>query len=409
MQKRKDNKGRVLKEGESYRKSDGLYMYRWISGNDKRNTIYCATLEGLREKEDAIQSDLHEGIRTGVSKVTLNEVYELWKQDKVGLKQNTRTNYCYMYEHFVKKDFGWKKIQSIRKSDVRRFYNGLVDKKRLAIATIDNVHTVLHQVFKLAVEDGYIRSNPSDGVPGDVKRSHNYQMPKRHALTIPQQKAFIGFIERKPAYYHWLPLFKFFLGTGCRVSEIVGLRWRDVDMEEGLIDINHNMVYYKRDGSKRYFAITTPKTQAGCRIIPLMPEVREALLQERENQREREITCQVTIDGYTDFIFLNRFGGPHNPSTINRAIKRITLLHNEEELEKAEKERREPILIPPFSCHNLRHTFATRYCENETNLKVIQEIMGHRDVSTTMDVYAEATKDAKVKSFANLTGKILIS
>ena len=77
--------------------------------------------------------------------------------------------------------------------------------------------------------------------------------------------------------------------------------------------------------------------------------------------------------------------------------------------EKAEKEKREPQLLPPFSCHNLRHTFCTRLCENETNLKIIQDIMGHRDISTTMEIYAEATKEAKAHSFANLNGKLGIS
>lgn len=84
------------------------------------------------------------------------------------------------------------------------------------------------------------------------------------------------------------------------------------------------------------------------------------------------------------------------------------LAHNLEEMELAEKQHREPLLIPHFSCHNLRHTFATRYCENESNIKVIQEILGHKDIATTMDVYVEATKDAKKKSFTELDGKIRI-
>ena len=131
-------------------------------------------------------------------------------------------------------------------------------------------------------------------------------------------------------------------------------------------------------------------------------------LDEKKNQEELELVCTANIDGYTDFVFLNRYGGPHNPQTINRTIKRVSLAYNEEELEKAEKEKREPVLLPKFSCHNLRHTFATRYCENETNLKVIQEILGHKDIATTMDIYAEATKEAKVKSFEALSGKIKI-
>ena len=118
--------------------------------------------------------------------------------------------------------------------------------------------------------------------------------------------------------------------------------------------------------------------------------------------------CTV-IDGYTNFIFQNRFGNVHNPMTINRAIVRIYKACNAEEEKRAKEERRKPILIPHFSCHNLRHTFCTRFCENETNVKVIQEIMGHSDISTTMDVYAEVTQEKKKETFEKLEGKIKIS
>ena len=158
-----------------------------------------------------------------------------------------------------------------------------------------------------------------------------------------------------------------------------------------------------------YFTMSTPKTAAGKRAIPILPEVRKALEQERTNQQELELVCEYEIDGISDFVFLNRFGQPQNPQTVNRAIKRISVAYNEAELEKAEKEKREPQLLPPFSCHNLRHTFCTRLCENETNLKIIQDIMGHKDISTTMEIYAEATKEAKAHSFANLNGKLGIS
>lgn len=84
-------------------------------------------------------------------------------------------------------------------------------------------------------------------------------------------------------------------------------------------------------------------------------------------------------------------------------------LNNKEETEAAKEERRQPELLPHFTVHNLRHTFCTRFCENETNLKVIQEIMGHADISTTMNIYNEATKEKKKESFANLEGKVKIS
>ena len=98
-----------------------------------------------------------------------------------------------------------------------------------------------------------------------------------------------------------------------------------------------------------------------------------------------------------------------SPHSINRVIARIISLHNEKEVKKAHSENREPELLPHFSVHNLRHTFCTRFCENETNIKIIQEIMGHADITTTMDIYNEATLDKKKESFANLEGKIKLS
>lgn len=409
MKRRKDDKGRVLKEGEVYRPKEQRYMYRYTSTDGKRHAVYAGDLNELRKKEAKIQRDIAGGIRIGEDSITLNDIYEMWKKDKNTLKETTKSNYVYMYEHFVKDNFGRKKLRDIRKSDVRRYYNSLLDRKCLKVNTLDGLHTVIHQLFGLAVDDCYIVKNPSDGVMGECKKAHNLDTPKRHALTIPQQEAFIRFVRDTPKYRHWLPLFTTFLGTGMRVSELVGLRWDDVYLDEGYIEVNHNTVYYQREQGKCYYSVTTPKTEAGKRIIPLLPEVKQAFLEEKSFQNEVEVTCQAAIDGYTNFIFLNRFGNIHNPQTINRTIKRIALTYNEQEMENAEREGREAILLPPFSCHNLRHTFCTRYCENETNLKVIQEIMGHKDIATTMEIYAEATKDAKVKSFENLAGRIKVS
>lgn len=139
----------------------------------------------------------------------------------------------------------------------------------------------------------------------------------------------------------------------------------------------------------------------------MLSEVRNALLAEYNLQKELGF-CDEVVDGYSGFIFQNRFGGLYSPHDINRAIERIYRAYNKEETENAAKANRKPILIRHFSVHNLRHTFCTRFCENETNLKVIQEIMGHADIETTMNIYAEATTDKKKEVFASLEGKIKI-
>ena len=75
---------------------------------------------------------------------------------------------------------------------------------------------------------------------------------------------------------------------------------------------------------------------------------------------------------------------------------------------KAKKEKREAFLLPDISAHHLRHTFCTRLCENETNLKVIQSIMGHKDIQTTMDIYADCTEDKKQEVIKNIENNIFI-
>ncbi len=410
MQRRKDPKGKVLKDGERYKAKEDRYTYRWTDKMGKRHEIYAKTLDELRKKESELTRDIYEGIKTADENLTVNDIYKNWLTDKKGLRSSTRGNYIYMYEQYVQDSFGKIRIKDVKKSDIRRFYNELHDTRGLSFNTIEVIQNVLNQVFTLAVDDDYIRKNPAISALGECKKSHNYQRPKRHALTIPEQRAFVEYIRSHPMYSHWLPLFTFFLGTGCRVSEVISLRWEDVDLEEGIIDINHGITYYQRESKECSFQISeNTKTAAGTRIIPMLSDVRQALLDEKKFQEDVGITCNVTYNGYTDFIFLNRFGNVHNPQTINRTIKRIVLSYNIEEMEKAEKEKREPLILPNFSCHNLRHTFATRYCENESNIKVIQEILGHKDIATTMDVYAEATKDAKKKSFTDLDGKITIS
>lgn len=272
-----------------------------------------------------------------------------------------------------------------------------------------SIHSILHPVFRLAVRDEYIRTNPTEGAMSEIKRAYDWEKTKRIALTIPEQEMLVDFLNTSKTYCRWKPLVTLFLGTGCRVGEIIGLRWEDCDFENKTISINHNTIYRKFEGeSESRFHITTPKTKAGIRTIPMLSDVKEALLTEYNLQQQIGF-CDEMIDGYSGFIFQNRFGSLLNSHDINRALERIYTACNEAEREWAKEEKRPPVLIRHFSVHNLRHTFCTRFCENENNLKVIQEIMGHADIETTMNIYAEATTEKKVESFANLEGKIKIS
>ena len=419
-EKRRDNKGRLLLANERQR-SDGMYEYRYIDQNGIKRSVYSWKLvatdkvpagkrckDPLRDMERKIERDLEDGIDAiEAYKTTLNHFYDEYIETKYELKQSTRTNYKYMYNKYVRDEFGYKKISDIKYSDIKKFYIHLIKDVGFKPNSMEIIHTILHPVFNTAVRDGIIRVNPSAGVMAEIKRSHNWEKGKKHALTAPQQEAFINFCANNKQYSHWMPLFTVLLGTGARVGEVIGLRWEDCDFKNNLISINHNLIYRLQDSGKVEFHITTPKTTAGKRVIPMFADVKKTLLREYERQIAAGFN-QTVIDGYSGFIFSNRFGYVISPHCINRAIARVYRDYNIQEQAAAKKERREPVLIPHFTVHNLRHTFCTRFCENETNIKIIQEIMGHADITTTMDIYNEATTEKKIESFANLEGKVKI-
>ncbi len=401
---RKDGKGRVLRRGEHYRKSDSRYAYSYTDPLGKRRTIYAKTLEKLREQEEQLVRDQLDGIDNyAAGHATVNYLFDRYISTKSELRSTTASNYRYVWNHFIKDTFGKKKVKDVKYSDVLYFYNDLVKNQGLQINTLESINTVLRPAFQLAVRDDIIRKNPVDGAYREISRRNGGSRKSRRALTKEQQRAFINYVSESPIFYVWYPLFIFLLGTGCRIGEVVGIRWDDVDLKKRMISINHTLTYYPRyDGEyKCEFKVSKPKTAAGIRTIPMMEPVYEALSSEYDRQSE-EGFCENKVDGMTNFIFTNRFGMPHNPQAINRTIKRIVDAHNSEEEVKAAKEKREPIMIPRFSCHIFRHTFASRFCENETNVKVIQEVMGHADVTTTMNIYAEVNSDVTKEALDKL-------
>ena len=391
---RYDSRRRRLRMGE-YERTNGRYEYRYkVFG--KQFSIYARSLEELRRREQELNSK-ERSVNEKLShpRTTLNQIYELWKELKKGVRVNTYRNYCYNYERYVRDSLGEMYLQQIRKSDIKRFYNHLADGCRLKAGTIDAVQTILHQVLQIAADDGLIDHNPSDNATKELKRAHNLHYKKREALSVEEQALLLRFLQENAENQKWYPITAVLLGTGMRVGEATGLRWCDIDFEEGMIDVNHTLVYYSKGNYECKYAINDTKTPASKRLIPMTETVRNAFLMEKKMQEQLGIVCDVTVDGYTDFVFLNRFGTLQHQGTMNKAYRRIIRDCNDAEFLKNESPA---VLLPKFSCHNLRHTFATRLCESGMNIKLIQDILGHSDISTTMDIYTHVTQDARIQA-----------
>ena len=177
----------------------------------------------------------------------------------------------------------------------------------------------------------------------------------------------------------------------------------DINLSENTISVNHNLIYRVIDG-KAGFHITTPKTESGTRIIPILyPEVAEQLRLQIETIDALYPDDQLVLGGVHGFVFRNRTGSFMSAHNINRAIERISVTYNMEEMDQAELEDREPDLLPHFSVHNLRHTFCTRLCESTNDVKFIQQVMGHADFSTTMDIYTHITQENMQEKAKNIS------
>lgn len=405
MAKRKDSKNRVLKEGE-YERSNGTYEFKWRNKVHRRFSIYAETLEELRSKELDILRDSLDGIDTSAKDMTVNDVYKKWVTLKKGLKDNTFQNYKYMFEMFAVPALGAFKIQVLKKSDIRAFYNELHDNKGLKPASIDCIHTVLHQVLQIAVDDEYLRSNPADSALKELLVAYSSEAGKRTALTVEQETILLKFLSTSTKYRHWYPTVMTLLGTGLRIGELAGLRWCDIDLDKGMIHVTHTLVFYaKKSANKEFrkctYAVNTPKTPAGYRDVPMLPEVKEAIFMEKQFLEEAGINCKANIDGYTDFIFLNRFGYPLHQGIVNKALRRIIRDCNFEILDNCKKGK-VPCTLPQFSCHVLRHTFATRMNENNINGNVRMAVLGHTSLEITDKVYTDTFDGFKQAEFNKL-------
>lgn len=379
-----------LKTGE-YQKADGSYEYRYtVFGHSF--SFYSKTLENLREKEAQITSQQNEFRKTHLGRtLTLDTLFDLWKQLKRGIRDRTFQHYCDTYQRYITSGIGRQYVSSLKKSDIKRFYNYLADERRLQRGTIESVHTVLHQILQLAVDDELIASNPADNAVKELMRARNIDHRNPTVLTTAQQKLLMQFASESPVYSRWLPIITVFLGTGMRVGELTGLRWCDIDFQKRKIDINHTLVYYNRGGQHCTFGINDTKTPASKRVIPMTDSVKAAFLRERAYQVENGIFCQTNVDGCSDFIFLNRFGSPLQQNVLNKAFQRIIRDCNDQEFLKSDAPA---VLLPHFSCHSLRHTFATNLAADPSiSIKVVQYLLGHADVTTTLNIYSHCTEE----------------
>lgn len=252
--KRKDSKGRSLRSGES-QLPDGRYKFQYTDSDGCRKAVYSWKLvetdrpkgvqrqqESLREKEKRIQKDIDDRIKTqSAERTTVSDMFERFLQIRMDLRGTTRKCYRDLYNTHVEPVIGNRVIGNVKPSDIQKMYHKAVTESGVNPSTVQKVHSVVYQIFEIAVVDNIIRTNPASNAFKHFSRSNEITTKQRDALTIRQQEQFIDFVYSSRIYSRLGNLFTVLLGTGLRIGEALALTWDDIDFDAGLITIYKTM------------------------------------------------------------------------------------------------------------------------------------------------------------------------
>lgn len=374
-EKRKDSKGRNLRNGESQR-SNGTYMYRYIDQNGDKKWCYASTLQELRQREDEIAADMRDGIDPYGGETTVLELVERYLEQKVNVRESTKKNHCFPVSILRREAyFGNKKIKNVRPSDAKLFFIHLHEKYHYTYWTMHVINNVIRPAFEMAVDDGCIRRNPfrfsiSEVVPNDGEG--------RCALTHEQRDAYLAFVQSNEQYARCYNDMVILLETGMRVSELYGLTFADVDLVHRIVKIDHQL---------QVDHVDKLKTKSSVRTIPLSPAAVAAFTDAIRNRRKPKV--EVAIDGYVGFIFLNYWGRPRTRDNLEHCMRKALADYN----------ATHAVQLPNITPHVFRHTFITEMYNRGMDVKCLQELAGHSDVATTLGVYTHSNHDRTVAEF----------
>lgn len=375
---RRDSKHRILRKGESIR-ANGKYQFKYhVDG--KPHFVYSWRLEptdpqptgkapcrSLRELEKDIGRDLDSQLDPMGKNMTVNELVERYLKTRTGVKPNTLMNYGFVKNILLKEEFGARKMCRVKTSDAKLFLIKLQQDGK-GSSTIKTVRGVLRPAFQMAVDDDMLVKNPFGfRLAGVIYNDEK----TREAITREQMKKFLKFVHDDNVYCKYYEVFYILFHTGMRISEFCGLTLRDVDMKNRVIDINHQL----QRTSWGEYVIEPTKTNAGTRKLPMTDDVCQmfqAIIEDRPTDLP-----EIMVQGYGGFLFRDKNGMPevamHWQHRFNHAVKRYNDIFK--------------VQMPNITPHVCRHTYCSNMARARMNPKTLQYLMGHSDISVTMNTY----------------------